>query len=176
MILAKASRVPAELGSKHSLTNPGNVSTHLHTALHHPQLALTNLPRCRCGYSLTYRIAPSPVSAHLHCAAQYQSGCSLTWQGGAFCAEQHPSFGYRHPGPGPPAQVASSAYLQIFYIFSYCEIGIETNHGRLRQRLPECIKRQGVVMHHFGAKSAGVAGVAGVYVMLLFYFFKKERN
>jgi hypothetical protein len=31
-------------------------------------------------------------------------------------------------------------------------------------------------MHHFGAKSAGVAGVAGVYVMLLFYFFKKERN
>jgi hypothetical protein len=30
-------------------------------------------------------------------------------------------------------------------------------------------------MHHFGAKSAGVAGVAGVYVMLLFYFLRKKE-
>ena len=82
--------------------------------------------------------------------------------------------GTRARGPRHRPQVLH--ICKFFYIFSYCEIGIETNQGGLRQRLPECIKRQEVVMHHFGAKSAGVAGVAGVYVMLLFYFFKKERN
>ena len=95
---------------------------------------------------------------------------------GAFFSVGHPFAGTRGAGAGAPLRSQVPHICKFFIFFSYCEIGIETNHGRLRQRLPECVKRQEVVMHHFGAKSAGVAGVAGVYVMLLFYFFKKERN